>query len=99
MARFDVYRRRGRAGYLLDCQADLLSALNTRFVVPLLPRDAAPVPAMRLNPMLTIAGEPHVMVTQFAAAVTLAELGDRVDTQAGETDRIVGALDLLIAGV
>ena len=42
MARFDVHRRRDAAGYLLDCQADLLSDLTTRFVVPLLPLHAAP---------------------------------------------------------
>jgi hypothetical protein len=29
-------------GYVLDCQADLLSDLNTRFVVPLLPESKAP---------------------------------------------------------
>jgi toxin CcdB len=39
MARLDVHARRdNRAGYLLDVQADLLSGLNTRLVVPLLPR-------------------------------------------------------------
>src|SRR4051812_15433939 len=32
MARFDVYARRARPGYLLDCQADVLSSFDTRFV-------------------------------------------------------------------
>jgi toxin CcdB len=99
MARFDVYRRRGGGGYLLDCQADLLSDLTSRFVVPLFPPDAAPRPAARLNPILAVDGEPYVMVTQFAAAVMKSELRQRVDNLGDEAERIVGALDLLITGV
>ena len=34
MARFDIYPNPVGAGYLLDIQADLLSGLNTRVVVP-----------------------------------------------------------------
>ena len=99
MARFDVYRRRGAAGYLLDCQSDLLAGLNTRFVVPLLSVEEAPPPAARLNPVLTVEGVGQVMVTQFAAAVMKTELGERVASQAEHADRIVGALDVLITGV
>jgi toxin CcdB len=66
MAKFDVYALAQGRGYLIDCQANLLSDLNTRFVVPLLPLEEAPKPAARLNPVFDIAGEPHVMVTQFA---------------------------------
>jgi toxin CcdB len=99
MARFDVYRRRVDGGYLLDCQADLLSDLTTRFVVPLLPPHAAPKPAARLNPILSVGGEPYVMVTQFAAAVMKSELGQSVDNRRDDAEQIVGALDLLITGV
>ena len=42
MARFDVYRNPEGSGYLLDVQADLLSDLNTRVVVPLIPAELAP---------------------------------------------------------
>ncbi|WP_262386439.1 hypothetical protein ROLI_040250 [Roseobacter fucihabitans] len=35
---------------LLDVQADLLDALNTRMIVPLIAISKAPVPAKRLNP-------------------------------------------------
>jgi toxin CcdB len=99
MARFDVHRRRDGGGYLLDCQADLLSDLSTRFVVPLLPPDTAPKPAVRLNPLLDVGGESHVMVTQFAAAVLKSELGERVDNRREDAEQIIGALDLLITGV
>jgi len=100
MARFDVFKRSdGEAGYLLDCQADLLSHLNTRFVVPLLPMDAAPRPAARLNPVLEIAGLPHVMVTQFAAAVLTRELGEKATSLSEQDTTVTNALDMLITGV
>ena len=35
---------RGKRGYVLDVQADLLSQLATRVVVPLLPLVVAPLP-------------------------------------------------------
>ncbi len=38
MARFDLYRNPDGAGYLIECQADLLSDLNTRVVIPLMRR-------------------------------------------------------------
>lgn len=100
MARFDVFARAdGGPGYLLDCQADLLSLLATRFVVPLLPLDAAPEPAARLNPAFVIMGIPHVMVTQFAAAVLARDLGDRVMSLGDQGTAIANALDMLISGV
>ena len=99
MARFDVHERAGGGGYLLDCQADLLSDLNTRFVVPLLPAEAAPRPAGRLNPLFDIRGRAHVMVTQFAAAVLLRELGQVRASLAAHDREIMNALDLLLGGV
>ena len=51
MARFDVYKNPEGSGYLLDVQASLLSDLNTRIVVPLLPQSSAPAAAAMLNPI------------------------------------------------
>lgn len=100
MARLDVHGRRdGGAGYLLDVQAELLSGLNTRLVVPLLPRAMAPTPAARLNPLVDVAGEPYVVVTQFTAAVHVRDLGERVTTLADHHDMVMAAIDLLITGV
>ena len=97
MAKFDVYARPG-AGLLLDCQADLLSDLNTRFVVPLLPEAEAPRPAGRLNPVFMIEGERVVMATQYASPVATRELGAKVASLASEQDEIGNALDMLISG-
>ena len=80
MARYDVYLSPSGTGYVLDVQADLLDGLNTRIVVPLMPTGSAPAPARRLNPVIEVASTPHVMVTQFLAAVPRAALGEPVLT-------------------
>jgi len=99
MAKFDVFRRRTGTGYLLDCQADLLKQLNTRFVVPLLPAESAPRPAARLNPTFQLEGQSYVMMTQFAAAVLISELGEKVGSLIDRDVEISNALDILISGV
>lgn len=100
MARFDVYfmPNRGRAGYLLDVQADLLQDLSTRVVVPLVPSDAGPKPARDLNPRFTIDGQPHVMLTQFIAAVPRHDLGKLQLSLSNRADDIARALDVLLIG-
>lgn len=98
MAKFDVYERRDGPGYYLDCQADLLRHLNTRFVVPLLPPGDAPLPAARLNPQFKIRGEQVMMTTQFAGAVFVEELGGHVASLSDRDTIITNALDMLISG-
>ena len=78
MARFDIFRNDDVEGYLLDVQSDLLSDLNTRVVVPLLTRSAAPSPAQRLNPVFEVKGAEVIMGTQFMAAVPEDELRIKV---------------------
>jgi toxin CcdB len=99
MARFDVHPAPDRAGYLLDCQADLLSHLNTRLVVPLRRPAEAPIAAARLNPRFEIKGETFVMVTQFASAVPVRDLAPTILSLDDQHDRIMAALDMLITGV
>jgi toxin CcdB len=95
MARFDVYRTRD--GQLaLDCQSRWLSHYNTRFAVPLMPPNASPEIAKRLNPVFEIEGELFVMVTQYAAAVPVSELGKKVCSLAEHDYRIIDAIDVLI---
>ena len=97
MAQYDVHRYDG-AGYLLDVQADLLDALNTRVVVPLLPLSDAPAPAARMNPVFDIAGTPHMMATQFLAAVPRAELGAKITSLEPHFANITAALDMVFQG-
>ncbi len=100
MARFDVYSRPGSDGdgYVIDVQADLLHDLSTRVVAPLLLPAIAPKPARNLNPVFEIDGEPHVMLTQFIAAVPARELRAPVVSLAARGDDIMRALDTLLVG-
>lgn len=98
MARFDVYRDPEGNGYLLDVQADLLSHLNTRIVVPLMPVADAPKAAKRLNPVFMIGEAPAVMVTQFLSAVPTSVLKEQVATLDPHHSEIVDAIDLLLQG-
>ena len=72
--------------------------LNTRFVIPLLPPDEAPLAGERLNPSFTVAGEQVVMYTQFAASVPASLLREPVASLADEHSSIMNALDMLLSG-
>lgn len=98
MAQFDVFRNPEGSGYLLDVQSDLLDGLSTRLVIPLLPSLQAPKPATRLNPVVNIKDEAHVMATQFMAAVPQKLLTAHVTTLAPMRDDITAAIDMLTHG-
>ncbi|HKY81829.1 MAG TPA: CcdB family protein [Sphingobium sp.] len=98
MARFDVYSLQNGGGYVLDCQADILSHIGTRFVIPLMPVDAVPAPLRRLHPRFEIDGEPVVMATHLAGAVPVRSLGKPVLSLASKQDAIGQALDMLLLG-
>lgn len=98
MARFDVFRPRDSNELLLDCQSDILSDLDTRFVVPLLPVADLPRAIPRLNPVFDIDGERRIMATQGAATIPRRMIGDRVMSLVEQHDVIIAALDMLITG-
>lgn len=97
MARFDVYPD-GEGGYLLDCQSDILSALDSRFVVPLRSPHAHDTSDRRLNPRFSLLGEELVMLTHFAAAVPARMLRQPVASLVAKEYEIGRALDVLTAG-
>jgi toxin CcdB len=101
MAQFDVHVDRKGKLYplLLDVQADLLSHLDTRTVVPLAPRRRYPVkPIKRLNPVITFHGTEYVAVFQELAAIAATELGDLQGSLASDRTELIAALDLLFTG-
>ena len=98
MARFDVYKNPEGSGYLLDVQASLLSNLNTRIVVPLLPQASAPAAAATLNPTFDLQGKSFVMATQFMAAVPNTLLKAPVINLEPSRNEITLALDFLFQG-
>lgn len=98
MTHFDLFANPDGEGYLLVVQAALLDHLNTRVVIPLLPKDHAPLPARILNPTFTIDEVSMVMVTQFMAAVPVAILKRPSGNLNRHHDEIVAAIDLLMQG-
>ncbi len=99
MSRFDVYPMPDDGiGYIVDVQADLLDALTTRTVIPLLPEGHAPRPIADLNPVFTIGDGRHVLITQALASISRHALKSRIGTLADERDRITRALDTLLTG-
>jgi toxin CcdB len=97
VAQFDVHRFAN--GLVVDCQSDLLDQIDSRFVVPLVPRSEAPTLAQRLNPAFEIGGGSYVMLTQAAGAVRRRELGAVVGSLSASAFEVTGALDVLVSGV
>jgi toxin CcdB len=94
MARFDVHRLVD-GGMVIDCQADFLDDIGTRFVVPLVPPGESPPDNPRLNPRFAVNGEMLVMVTQLASTLRTVELRSRVVSLDHEHVRIINAIDVL----
>jgi len=98
MARFDVYRPKDGDELLLDCQADVLDELESRFVVPLLPATMFRKTFARLNPTFEVEGKRVIMATQSAASVPVRLIGQRVTSLAYEQSAIMNAIDMLLIG-
>lgn len=103
MARFDVRENSHRetrtaVPLLLEVQADLLSGLATRLVVPLVPASKFGRPATRLNPAFHIGNKKFVMDTAAMAGVHQRLLGDKVASLEAESAAILAAVDFLMSG-
>lgn len=98
MSRFSVYSNLSGGGYLLNVQADSMSHLNTRMIIPLMPLTEAPKPANILNPIFDIEGEKYSMVTQYMAAYPVKALKSVVFNAEHRHSEIVAAIDLLLQG-
>ncbi len=90
---------RGAAPLLLDVQADLLSDLATRVVVPLIPLADFGRPVARLHPTFMVSGAAHVMATHLIAAIPRAALGAEIASLADQRDQVVAAIDVVLSGV
>lgn len=102
-ASYDVHRNpsprtRVHVPYLLDVQAEALSGLKSRVVVPLSPKDEAPASPRTLYPLFSVEGREMVMLTPLLAGVPISSIGERVASLQEEGVTILGALDLLLTG-
>ena len=98
-----VYKNSGEsqsyAPYLLDVQADVLSTLETRIMVPLVRALKFGRRAGRLHPVFTVCGEDFVMATHLLAAIRFTGLGRAVESLTLHRTDIIAALDVLLVGV
>ncbi len=101
MAHLDVYAMPGgaRRHFVVDVQANLLSELVTRVVVPLTKEGAVRSVAAKLNPVFSIEGQRQVMPTQAIAAVASRELREVAGSLQEQRETVLRALDLLLTGV
>ena len=83
---------------MVDCQADLLSHLPTRFVVPLIVPNEIPHPMARLHPAFQVDGETRLMATHLAGSLKVSELAAEIGSLARHDMEISNALDMLIIG-
>lgn len=101
MTQFDVHKDRNAKVYplLLDVQADLLTHLDTRVVVPLALKRTYRIKPMRiLNPTVVIRNVEYIAVVQELAAIATSELGDVVGSVAAQRAEMIAALDFLLTG-
>lgn len=97
MAQYDVHPIGGGA-LVMDCQADTLSHLESRVVIPLMPRDQVPPPTDFLHPIVNVNGQMLILATQLMTAIPKSELGQPVASLAEARYAIVRATDLLLTG-
>jgi len=101
MAKFDIYRvvsAHVNAEYFVDVQSDLLSEIDSRVVIPLVPLANYGPPMSRLNPVFAIEGELHALATADLAGAPNAILGEVVGSLKDHADDIVNAIDFLLFG-
>ena len=101
---FDVYDNKNastkkRFQYLLDVQADILSSLETRVVIPLsVETESREIILTQLMPVLPVKGRQHVAITPQMAGVPVRELNGPVENLSRFRTEIIGALDMLVTG-
>jgi toxin CcdB len=102
VARFDIYRpakKNSRVAFLLDVQAEGLSAiLTTRVVVPLVRVTKTLRAARRLHPEFIIAGKTYAAIIPELAGVPVEFLGAKVASAAERHFEIVDAIDFVLQG-
>jgi toxin CcdB len=85
--------------FLLDVQAEVLSVLGTRLVVPLYRAEAAGVQALaRLTPVVSFQGQALVAMVPELAGIPRRNLGPLSGDLASARGEILQAMDLLLTG-
>ncbi len=99
MARFDVYRYSETVPLVIDVQADLLSGLKTRAVIPLLAQAQAKQEHLpKLKPVIKVKGKNYVLMTTDIGTLRNSELKEPIDNLSDQRQTIVDAIDFLFQG-
>ena len=98
MTRFHVYKTDNFDGLALDCQADVLGDLTTRFVLPLVAEADIRRTYSHLNPTFTIEDRRYVLAPQGAATISRRSIVRHVASLEHEQSAIMNALDMLLTG-
>lgn len=102
MPRFDVHQYKVRNSPVLavvNVQADILSSLATRLVVPLVPGVLGKDETLaRLKPRINLNGEPFILVTTDMAALRTDDLGPVIVNIEDQRQTVIDAIDFLLQG-
>jgi toxin CcdB len=99
MAQYDVYSILGTDDLFLEVQSNRVQGLNTRIGAPLVRKLPSDRPIFRLQPEFFVAGQPHIMLTQYIFSLPVSDLRERLANFRDFDYRISSALDLLFHGV
>lgn len=100
MPQFDVYRYKNspHVPYLLDIQADLMSMLSTRLVIPLVLATKIKIPIKNINLEFEIENTQVILSTAEMAGISTKLLGKKVTSLQHHRNEIIAAIDFLITG-
>lgn len=105
MAQFRIYENTNRSTkqrfpYLLDIQSSLLDDLQTTVVIPLYPKSMmGKAMITKLCPIVTIAGEDFIALTQQIAGIDRRVLGQEVGDFSQCRSEVIAAVDFMISGI
>jgi toxin CcdB len=99
MTQFDVYRYSKEVPFVVDVQANLLSGLKTRAVIPLLPFAQAQTEQLpKLKPVIKVKGENYILMTTDMGVLHISSLKEPIDNVEDQRQVIVDAIDFLFQG-
>lgn len=100
MARYDVYTfDHPHAPLVVDVQADILSDLSTRVVIPLMPvAKAKDQVSSRLKPLVGVNGKHYVLITTDITVASVKDLKKQTANLDSYHRDITDAIDFLLQG-
>ena len=104
MSQFDIYQNPNPASkkkfpYLIDVQANLLSHLSTRIVIPLMLSSKIKHPIKHLMPHFSIEEISVTLITSELTTVSTRILNKKIDSLQHKRNEIIAAIDFLFTGI